>query len=252
MASIAIALHLIFIAFYFIVGKKQIIKYAHRLFEKFTYYINKEETIIPSFPPKKKARDENFRDKLFNNKKEVQFNEDSKPKGKRKVKFHKTTKSKSRNEKPQVIKYDSKSSYQNKSEKEDLYKKQNKSEGHINSSKRCERRKITDNYSLISFSEKKQINERDYKLFFDEYFATSLDDIEYDEAINKDKRTFCQYFRECLKKKQMIAFTFIANNPLKIRIIKIMEFILNIVLYFVIVGFFYSEEYIGELYDRYK
>ena len=93
------------------------------------------------------------------------------------------------------------------------------------------RRKLTDNYSLISFSENKQINERDYKLFFDEYFATSLDDIEYDEAINKDKRTFCQYFRECLKKKQMIAFTFIANNPLKIRIIKIMVFILNIVLY---------------------
>ena len=54
MASIAIALHLIFIAFYFIFGKKQIIKYAHRLFEKFTYCINKEETIIPSFPPKKK------------------------------------------------------------------------------------------------------------------------------------------------------------------------------------------------------
>ena len=47
----------------------------------------------------------------------------------------------------------------------------------------------------------------------------------------------------------MVAFTFIANNPLKIRIIKIMVFILNIVLYFVIVGFFYSEEYIGELYD---
>ena len=98
-----------------------------------------------------------------------------------------------------MIKYDSKSSYQNKLEKEDLYKKQNKSEGHINSSKRCERRKITDNYSLISFSEKKEINERDYKLFFDEYFATSLDEIEYDEAINKDQRTFCQYFRECLK-----------------------------------------------------
>ena len=47
----------------------------------------------------------------------------------------------------------------------------------------------------------------------------------------------------------MIAFTFISSDPLKIRIIKIMVFILNTVLYFVIIGFFYSEEYIGELYD---
>ena len=52
--SIAIALHLIYTAFYFIFGKKQIINYAYGLFEKFTYYINKEETIIPSFLLKRK------------------------------------------------------------------------------------------------------------------------------------------------------------------------------------------------------
>ena len=52
-----------------------------------------------------------------------------------------------------------------------------------------------------------------------------------------------------LKKKQMIAFTFIASDPIKIRIIKIMLFNLNIVLYFLLIGFFYGEEYIGELYD---
>ena len=50
-------------------------------------------------------------------------------------------------------------------------------------------------------------------------------------------------------KRQMIAFTFISSDPLKIRIVKIMLFILNIVLYFVVIGLFYSEEYIGELYD---
>ena len=53
-ASIAIALHLIYTAFYFIVGKKQIINYVYGIYEKFSSYINKEENIIPSFPPKKK------------------------------------------------------------------------------------------------------------------------------------------------------------------------------------------------------
>ena len=72
--------------------------------------------------------------------------------------------------------------------------------------------------------------------------------MEYDDAIIKDKRTFCEYFAECLKEKQMIAFTFISSDPLKIRIVKIMLFILNFVLYFVVIGLFYSEEYIGELY----
>ena len=248
-ASIAIALHLIYTAFYFIFGKKQIINYVYGIYEKFSSYINKEENIIPSFPPKKKTRDETLRNKLFKNKKEVHFNEAPKTKGKRKVKYLRTEKDKSRNEKSTVIIYDSKNFYQNKSEKEDLSKKRIISESQIKFSKKYRRRKKTDNYSINSISEIKQIKDGEYKQFFDEYFVTSLDEVEYDEAINKDQRTFCQYFRECLKKKQMIAFTFIASDPIKIRIIKIMLFNLNIVLYFLLIGFFYGEEYIGELYD---
>ena len=90
--------------------------------------------------------------------------------------------------------------------------------------------------------------DEDYRKFFDEYLATSLDELEYDDAIRKDQRTFCEYLRECLKEKQMIAFTFISSDPLKIRIIKIMLFILNVVLYFVVIGMFYNEEYISTLY----
>ena len=42
--------------------------------------------------------------------------------------------------------------------------------------------------------------------------------MEYDDAIVYDQRTFCVYLIECLKEKQMIAYTFIASDPLKIRI----------------------------------
>ena len=79
--------------------------------------------------------------------------------------------------------------------------------------------------------------------------ATSLDDMEFDDAIIKDKRNFYEYFIEALKEKQIIANTFIASDPLKTRTMKIMLFILNILLYFVVNGLFYSEDYISEVYN---
>ena len=85
--------------------------------------------------------------------------------------------------------------------------------------------------------------------FFTEYLATPLDDMEYDDAIFKDKRTFGVFFAETLKARQMIAYTFIAVDPLKTRGTKIMLFGLNIILYFVVNGLFFSEDYISEVYN---
>ena len=85
--------------------------------------------------------------------------------------------------------------------------------------------------------------------FVEEYLETSPDEMEYDDAIKKDERTFCKYFRENLKEKQIIANTFIANDPIKSRTIKIILFNLNLILYFVINGLFISEDYISEIYN---
>ena len=87
------------------------------------------------------------------------------------------------------------------------------------------------------------------KKFVEAYMETSPDDMEYDDAIKKDDRTFCEYFRENLREKQIIANTFIAEDPIKPRSIKIILFTLNLVLYFVINGLFISEDYISELYN---
>ena len=86
------------------------------------------------------------------------------------------------------------------------------------------------------------------KRFVEEYLETSPDEMEYDDAIKKDDRTFCEYFQENLKEKQIIANTFIAVDPIKSRAIKIILFNLNLILYFVINGLFISEDYISELY----
>ena len=86
------------------------------------------------------------------------------------------------------------------------------------------------------------------KKFFKDYLSTSPDDMEYDDAIKKDKRRFCEYLSDNLKDNQNIAYTFIADDPINTRMIKFILFCLNLDLYFVVIGLFYSESYISELY----
>ena len=88
--------------------------------------------------------------------------------------------------------------------------------------------------------------------FFEEYLAPSVDDMAYDDAIVMDDRKYMEILCEIMKEKEMIMNTFVASDPLKGRFIKIILFILNICLYLVVNGFFFSEEYISELYNLEK
>jgi hypothetical protein len=101
---------------------------------------------------------------------------------------------------------------------------------------------------------KNEINERKLdsnfdQEFFMEYLSTSLDDLEFDDAVAKDKRKYCEHMKENLIEDQIIANTFIHEDPIKPRTIKIIVFILNVMLYFVVNGLFFSEEVISELYN---
>ena len=91
--------------------------------------------------------------------------------------------------------------------------------------------------------------EKNESKFFEEYFKESVDDMEYDDALYYDKRIFCELFKEYLKEKQITAATFIAEDDLNPRSIKIIVFIINFLLYFVVNGLFFSEEVIQELYE---
>ena len=83
----------------------------------------------------------------------------------------------------------------------------------------------------------------------EEYLKPDLDDMEYDDAIKLDKRTFCEYFSEKLKEKQHIMDTFYHSEKLIPISIKILLLLLNIDLYFVVNGLFFSEEYISQLFN---
>jgi hypothetical protein len=89
-------------------------------------------------------------------------------------------------------------------------------------------------------------NENDLKM--EEYILTDLDDLDYDDAIKRDKRKMCEYFSTKSQTRQIIFNTFIYIEPLKPRLIKIMLFILDIDLYFCVNALFFNEEYVSEVF----
>ena len=91
-------------------------------------------------------------------------------------------------------------------------------------------------------------NEKQIKKYFKEYLSTSPDDMEFDDAIKLDKRSFFSYLLDSLKENQSLAYTFFASDKINTRMIKFILFVLNINLYFIVNGLFYSEAYISELY----
>ena len=107
--------------------------------------------------------------------------------------------------------------------------------------------KTKDNFSTKE--EKSETEETFDKNFFKEYMSTSPEDMEFDDAVAKDKRKYCEHMKENLIEDQLITAAFIAEDPIKPRTIKIMVFILHLILYFVINGFFFSESFISELYN---
>ena len=106
------------------------------------------------------------------------------------------------------------------------------------------------------YSEKKNTNPnknvKDYIHPYEEmdYDDDDLDELDYDEALIYDKRTFCDLFCNELKERQLIANTFCVKDKLKPFSIKLIVFIFNISCYLVINGFLFSEEYVMKILRR--
>ena len=62
---------------------------------------------------------------------------------------------------------------------------------------------------MVEKNKKIEVNLPDnININIEDYIKTDLDDMDYDDAIREDKRTFCQYFFEKLKSEQNILSTF--------------------------------------------
>lgn len=156
-----------------------------------------------SSPPKRSLKDEKLRDKLIKNKKRVKFNEIEEKKNNEinslKLDTHSLKGgSKIRIEKPPSKEYDTKSTYKEmilyreKSAKglDYNYKKimnKNKKSKLLKEKVDSMSRLKTDIFLTLEKDE-------DYRKFFDEYLATSLDKLEYDDAIVKTKELFVNIY----------------------------------------------------------
>ena len=130
--------------------------------------------------------------------------------------------------------------------------KENNSRTNKSSSMRLNN-KISKIFSENNFKSKKNDSKRylknqRYKKYFEEYFSTPIEEMDYDDAIKKDKRKFHEFFLDNLKDKQIILNTFISYEPFKPRPIKIILFCLSLFLYFVIIALFINDDYISKVY----
>ena len=83
-----------------------------------------------------------------------------------------------------------------------------------------------------------------------DYDNEDLDQLDYDEALIYDKRTFCSLFCHELRERQLIAHTFCVKNKLKPFSIKLILFLFNIACYLVLNGFLFTEEYVMKILRR--
>ena len=101
----------------------------------------------------------------------------------------------------------------------------------------------------IKKDEKSEKKGKEGDIDFEEYLATDPGDMDYDDAIKLDERSYCQFFADNLKERVLFANTFIEQDPLRPITIKTMVLILTLVFYFFINGFFFNEEYISKVYN---
>ena len=77
---------------------------------------------------------------------------------------------------------------------------------------------------------------------------TELNDLDYKMAINKDKRTYIQYYWSLLKKKQLILFTFFPTLDYNLFSIKLTLFLISFYLSFTLNALFFDDETMHKIY----
>ena len=166
----------------------------------------------------------------------------------------------SKSESDSKIKFDSKSKSQNKQTSEvDIVEQQQESSerkenilvlNKINNSKEPFARHIISNKLKDLNKVSKITNYIDpvYKEDFNEYLAPDFDDLEFEDIIKQDKRTFKEFFFDSLNDKQLFINTFYEQDNFRPKSLKIIFFILNLILYCVINALFIGEETISKIY----
>ena len=98
-----------------------------------------------------------------------------------------------------LSKYTNQIIIQNISQRKLLPNENNNSKENYNNNKRRSTNFNKRRTTINKDNKKVNKNKNDNKIFFNEYLSTDPNEMDYDDVIEKDKRTCCQYFIE--KKK---------------------------------------------------
>ena len=104
------------------------------------------------------------------------------------------------------------------------------------------------NVSYNKLKKGKKSKHPKFNIDMEEYLKQDYDDMDFEDALKYDKRTFHEFFFDRFNENQIIMNTFFYKENIKPMSIKILLLLLNIDLYFVVNGLFFSEEYISQLY----
>ena len=77
-----------------------------------------------------------------------------------------------------------------------------------------------------------------------------INDLDFKQAINYDKRTYFKYYFSLLKTKHSLIFAFFYNKDYNAQIIKIDLFVFNFVISYTINAFFYNDKTIEQLHNQ--
>ena len=98
------------------------------------------------------------------------------------------------------------------------------------------------NYSFNAKTSKK------LKLKSEDYNDYELNELQYEDALKKDKRTFTQFYLSLLKRKHLLFFSFFKLNDYNSQIIKIFLFFFTFDLNLTISAMFYSDSTMHKIY----
>ena len=84
----------------------------------------------------------------------------------------------------------------------------------------------------------------------EEYLEQPFEEMEFEDVLIKDKRTFCQFFGEKILETQMIINYFFVKDNIFPKSLKTILFIVRLVLCFSINGLFFNEQYISSVFNN--
>ena len=112
--------------------------------------------------------------------------------------------------------------------------------------KKRKKRKIIKK-KIVKVEDLKNFQKLSSKISYNDFELNNLD---YENSIIYDKRTFCQYYFSLLKTKHILLFTFCLLNDYNSKIIKLCIFCLTFSVYYAINFAFFDDEMIHKIYEK--